>query len=50
MTGLIFIWQINRLERTVAAHSGPIFSMFSSDNSIVTGAKEKYCLIIHYEF
>ncbi|CAF3682759.1 unnamed protein product [Rotaria sp. Silwood1] len=44
MTGLIFIWRINTLERTVTAHTGPIFSMFSSDNCIVTGAKEKRAL------
>ena len=42
MTGLVFIWRVNTLERTVTAHRGPIFSMFSSDNCIVTGAKEKY--------
>ena len=45
MTGLVFIWRVNTLERTVTAHLGPIFSMFSSDNCIVTGAKEKYGLI-----
>jgi hypothetical protein len=42
MTGLVFIWRDNTLERTVNAHFGPIFSLFSSDNCIVTGAKEKY--------
>lgn len=41
MTGLVFIWRVNTLERTVVAHTGPIFSIFSSDNCIVTGAKEK---------
>ncbi|CAF3456731.1 unnamed protein product [Rotaria socialis] len=41
MTGLVFIWNKNTLERTVRAHQGPIFSMYSSDNCIVTGAKEK---------
>jgi hypothetical protein len=44
MTGLVFIWRVNTLERTVTAHAGPIFSMFSSDNCVVTGAKEKYGL------
>lgn len=43
MTGLVFIWRVNTLERTVNAHAGPIFSMFSMDNCVVTGAKEKYC-------
>ena len=42
MTGLVFIWRGNKLERTVNGHAGPIFSMFSSDNCVVTGAKEKY--------
>ncbi len=42
MTGLVFIWNVNTLERTINAHAGPIFSMFSFDNGIVTGAKEKY--------
>lgn len=42
MTGLVFIWRSNFLERTVAAHLGPIFSLFSADNCLVTGAKEKY--------
>jgi hypothetical protein len=42
MTGLVFIWRNNKLERTVTAHAGPIFSMFSADTCIVTGAKEKY--------
>jgi hypothetical protein len=42
MTGLVFIWRVNILERTVNAHAGPIFSMFSMDNCVVTGAKEKY--------
>lgn len=41
MTGLVFIWRVNLLERTVQAHAGPIFSMFSSNNCIVTGAKER---------
>ncbi len=50
MTGLVFIWRVNTLERVITAHTGPIFSMFSSDNCIVTGAKEKYCLIIVYQF
>ncbi|CAF1944366.1 unnamed protein product [Rotaria magnacalcarata] len=44
MTGLVFIWRINALERTIVAHAGPIFSMFSSENCIVTGAKEKRSL------
>ncbi|CAF1210286.1 unnamed protein product [Rotaria sordida] len=44
MTGLVFIWHVNTLERTINAHTGPIFSMFSSDNCIVTGAKEKRSL------
>jgi len=50
MTGLVFIWRVTTLERTVTAHAGPIFSMFSSENCVVTGAKEKYCLIIFDEF
>ena len=41
MTGLVFIWRLNTLERTVAAHLGPIFSMYSADTCLVTGAKEK---------
>ncbi|CAF2961159.1 unnamed protein product [Rotaria sp. Silwood2] len=41
MTGLVFIWRFNALERTIKAHRGPIFSMFSSDNCLITGAKEK---------
>ncbi|CAF0858738.1 unnamed protein product [Adineta steineri] len=44
MTGLVFIWRLNALERAVTAHFGPIFSIFSSDNCIVTGAKEKRSL------
>ncbi|CAF0987237.1 unnamed protein product [Adineta ricciae] len=44
MTGLVFIWHSNTLERTINAHAGPIFSMFSSDSCIVTGAKEKRSL------
>ena len=42
MTGLVFIWEKNTLERIVTAHAGPIFSIFYSTNCIVTGAKEKY--------
>lgn len=42
MTGLVFIWRSNTLERTVTAHAGPIFSVYYVDNCIVTGAKEKY--------
>ena len=45
MTGLVFIWRGNTLERTVTAHAGPIFSMFSSNNYIVTGAKERYSFV-----
>ncbi len=44
MTGDVFIWKDNVLLRTViGAHSGPIFSMYTSlfDGCIVTGAKEK---------
>lgn len=41
MTGLVFIWQNNNLERTITAHLGPIFSVYSADNCLVTGAKEK---------
>ena len=41
MTGLVFIWRLNTLERTVTAHLGPIFSMYSADTCLVTGAKEK---------
>ena len=41
MTGLVFIWHNNNLERTIAAHLGPIFSVYSADNCLVTGAKEK---------
>jgi hypothetical protein len=48
MTGLVFIWRVNALERTVNAHSGPIFSMFSSGNCVVTGAKEKYVQLNHF--
>jgi hypothetical protein len=48
MTGLVFIWSTNTLQRTINAHVGPIFSMFSSENYIVTGAKEKYVEIINY--
>jgi DNA-binding CsgD family transcriptional regulator len=48
MTGLVFIWRLNILERTVNAHLGPIFSIFTSDNCVVTGAKEKYVRIINY--
>ncbi|UJR16486.1 hypothetical protein I4U23_003389 [Adineta vaga] len=44
MTGLVFIWRLNILERTINAHAGPIFSMFSMDNCVVTGAKEKRSL------
>jgi len=42
MTGSIFIWIKNELQKKVVAHFGPIFSIFSSDNCIVTGAKEKF--------
>ena len=46
MTGLVFIWRVNALERTVNAHFGPILSMFSSDNCLITGSKEKYITIL----
>jgi len=48
MTSLVFIWYVNTLERTVTAHTESIFFMFSSDNCIVTSAKEEYCLIIFF--
>lgn len=51
MTGSVFIWHVNVLERIVNAHTGPIFSMFTSSNCLITGAKEKYkfiCLINNY--
>ena len=44
MSGDIFVWKDNVLLRVVlGAHSGPIFSMYTSlfDGCIVTGAKEK---------
>lgn len=42
MTGLVFIWRGNKLERRVEGHLGPIFSIFTLGNTVVTGAKEKY--------
>ncbi|UJR29986.1 hypothetical protein I4U23_017533 [Adineta vaga] len=41
MTGLVFIWRFNTLEKTISAHLGAILTMFSSDNCLVTGSKEK---------
>ncbi|CAF1543885.1 unnamed protein product, partial [Adineta ricciae] len=41
MTGMIFIWRSNTLERSINAHFGPILTMYSSDNCLVTGSKER---------
>ena len=43
MSGDVFVWKDNTLLRMVLkAHSGPVFSMFTTlrDGLIVTGGKE----------
>ncbi|KAJ8392415.1 hypothetical protein AAFF_G00075400 [Aldrovandia affinis] len=39
-TGDVFIWKDTTLVKTVKAHDGPVFAMFSLDKGFVTGGKD----------